>query len=127
MTAPLVLPYPPSGNRYWRHVGSRVLVSAEARAYKARVGWICMGKKLRPLQGPVVVTVAVYRPAKRGDLDNTLKVLLDSLRGYLFVDDAQVVEIHASRSEDRENPRAELRVASAQPQHVPGDGEQADK
>ncbi len=106
----LVLPYPPSGNRYWRHVGPRVLVSAEARAYRAKVGWICAGKKLRPLDGPVVVSVAVYRPAKRGDLDNVLKILLDSLRGYLYRDDAQAVELHAIRYEDKVNPRVEVRV-----------------
>lgn len=87
-----------------------MLISAEARAYRAKVGWICAGKKLRPLEGPVAVAVAVYRPAKRGDLDNALKILLDSLRGYLFRDDAQVVEIQAIRYEDKANPRVEVRV-----------------
>lgn len=104
----IVLPYPISANRYWRAVRGRVLVSAEARAYKARVAWLCMAAKVRPLDGPLSVSLAVYRPRHIGDLDNTLKVLLDALRGIAFADDDQVVELHALRLDDKANPRAEV-------------------
>lgn len=108
---PLRLPYPPSANAYWRSVNGRVLVSAEARAYKQKVGWLCaVGRKLKPLDGPVVVTIAAYRPRRIGDLDNLLKVLLDSIRGYAYRDDSQVVEIHARRADDKADPRVEIRV-----------------
>ncbi len=62
--------------------------------------------------GPVSVNVRVYRPARRGDLDNCLKVLLDALKGIAFVDDSQVVHIHARRYEDKANPRAEVTVSA---------------
>ena len=33
----LSLPWPPSVNVYWRHVGAKVLISAEGRAYAKSV------------------------------------------------------------------------------------------
>lgn len=113
----LTLPYPPSTNRYWRFnpkFGS-MYVTHEARKYKADLEAIArrqLGPRARfPVyRGPVAVSVIVYRPAKRGDLDNTLKVMLDALRGVAFVDDDQVVRITADRADDKANPRAEVLI-----------------
>lgn len=104
------LPYPPSANRYWRNVNGRMVVSASARAYKEEVGWMIRPKVKDPLPGDIYVRVRIFRPRKIGDLDNTLKVLLDSLKGIVFLDDEQVVEIRANRFDDKANPRAEVIV-----------------
>jgi crossover junction endodeoxyribonuclease RusA len=109
----LTLPYPPSANRYWRSCRGRVVPSTEAIAYKRSVGLLCRAARAPKLSGDVVVTVEVFRPARRGDLDNRLKVLLDALRGYVFDDDDQVVAIHAQRRDDKERPRVELEVVEA--------------
>lgn len=106
----IILPMPPSANRYWRHNNGRTHRSREAVDYINNVGRFCLAASVRPTADPVRVSVEIYRPAKRGDLDNTLKVLLDSLRGYAFVDDAQIVELHAYRHDDKENPRAVVTV-----------------
>jgi len=106
----VTLSYPPSGNRYWRHVGTRVVLSAEARAYKADVACIMMEAWIEPTTLPVRLEVHVYRPRRAGDLDNTLKVLCDALNGYAWVDDKQIVEIHAYRHDDKDDPRVEVRV-----------------
>lgn len=106
----LTLPYPPSANRYWRTVGGRVLVSAEAREYKRRTGWEALARGAAPVAGPVMVTLRVYRPRRRGDLDNAIKILLDSLCGIAFEDDSQVVELHAFQYDDPERPRVEVIV-----------------
>jgi len=37
------------------------------------------------------------RRAKRGDLDNRVKILLDALAGTLFRNDRQIATIHAQR------------------------------
>jgi len=103
----VTLPYPPSANAYWRNVKGRVVVSAEARAYKAKVALLL---RCKPVSGPVALVANMYRPARRGDLDNTLKVLGDALNGLAWVDDSQVVEIHAYRHDDKANPRAEVEV-----------------
>jgi Holliday junction resolvase RusA-like endonuclease len=66
---------------------------------------------MRPIQeGEVALLITVFRPRKTGDLDNHLKVLLDSLNGVAYKDDKQVAEIFISRFEDKENPRVEVRV-----------------
>lgn len=114
MTSALALPYPPGVNHLYAVARGRKILSREGRIYRQRVGWLCMMHKVRPLDGPVVVSVVVYRPRRSGDLDNALKSLLDSLKGYLFHDDAQVVEIHARRDDDKANPRAEVRVEPAE-------------
>lgn len=116
----ITLPYPPSGNLYWRHVGTRVVKSADARNYQqgVKLRWLSArtpGVPSNPPSYPVVVSVALFRPYRRGDLDNSLKVLLDALKGIAFVDDSQVVELHARRYEDKANPRAEVTVEPSLP------------
>lgn len=104
----LVLPYPPSANRYWRHANNRTFKSAEATHYQQVVAWQCAALGLVPERSPVCLNITVYRPQRRGDLDNRLKVLLDALQGFVFVDDEQVVELHAYLRDDRRNPRVEV-------------------
>lgn len=111
-----VLPYPPSANAYWRTVKNRTYVTNEARRYKRDALLAAKAQRNGATLVPtctVSVTVSVYRPQKRGDLDNTIKVLLDSLKGVAFVDDAQVVELHATRHDDASNPRVVVTVEAA--------------
>ena len=106
----VILPYPPSANRYWRVVNGRPIVSKAAREYKIEAGWKAKAQGQQIMVGPVSVTIAVYRPQKRGDLDNLLKVILDALNGIAYDDDAQIVEIKARRFDDKSNPRVEIDV-----------------
>lgn len=101
----LTLPVPPSANKYWIYARNRVMTSPEARAYKDAVRLLT---RIDMISGPVAVNVSVYRPAKRGDLDNYLKIMLDALQGVLYEDDRQITEIHAFRYDDKDNPRVEL-------------------
>lgn len=107
------LPYPPSANRYWRVYRGRPRPSAEAKAFKAAVGLQMRAAKATPAEGPLSLTVHVFRPQKRGDLDNTLKALCDALNGYAWHDDSQVVEIHAHRHDDKAQPRVEVLVEAS--------------
>lgn len=110
----IVLAYPVSANRYWRNYNGVTVVSDEAQTYKAGVKWKAAYQRMTPFAGPVAVYLHVYRPQKRGDLDNTQKVLLDSLCGIAYGDDDQVVEIHAWRHDDKANPRVEVEVRRVQ-------------
>ena len=109
----ITLDYPPSANVYWRRHGNVIHRSAEATAYKEAAGWICRTAGLQPVTGDVRVWLSFYRPAKRGDLDNLLKVTIDSLIGFAYEDDSQIVEIHATRHEDKHAPRVEIVVEAA--------------
>jgi crossover junction endodeoxyribonuclease RusA len=109
------IPYPPSLNVYWRNFRGRMVLSAEAKKYKRAV------RDLFESDPNLITTAAskkrfvglkidVYRPRKSGDLDNTLKAILDSLNENLYEDDRQVIEIHAMRHDDKDNPRVEIGV-----------------
>lgn len=106
----VTLPYPPSANRYWRTFRGHTVLSAEAKAYKKQVAAILSAAGWQPASGDVAYTAHVYRPLKSGDLDNRLKVLGDALTGYAWVDDKQVVELHAYRHDDKANPRVEVAI-----------------
>lgn len=85
-------------------------LSNEARAYKENLD------KLRGIAvhvGPVRITLAWYRGRKSGDLDKRIGVCLDALQGVLFDNDAQIVELLATRHEDPSNPRIEVSVEPA--------------
>lgn len=106
----LTLPYPPSSNRYWRHDRGVIHRSREADQYKQQVGWLCNAGQLEPLAGDLCVSFDFYRPAKRGDLDNLLKITIDALRGFAYEDDKQIIELHAMRHDDKADPRVEVLI-----------------
>ena len=111
----IVLPYPISANRYWRSIVPKgwtravVHVSAEAEEYKQQVLYLAEQAGLtQPLAGRNVVLLQLYptRPAdwaKRAaedpfgwdddvqslDADNAVKVLVDSLKGTVIVNDSR--------------------------------------
>lgn len=108
------LPYPPSANRYWRNFRGRMVRSREATAYIAEVQAIMRGRL--PEAGDVALELEVVRPRRSGDLDNSLKVVLDSLRGSLYVDDKQVVELHAWRMDRKGRGSVQVRAYRVLPE-----------
>lgn len=86
-----ILPWPPSGNVYWRYVNGRVLVSSKARLYKQTLGWFCRNASLilPPLE--LALHLDFFPPDKRArDGHNFAKILLDALEGLLYLNDRQV-------------------------------------
>lgn len=139
----LVLPYPISANRYWqsRTVAPRgggkpfttTYVTKEALAYREEVAQRAKACGIRqPIIGRVRVDFVLYpnrpqdwktRQRKMGaswddsvqclDLDNTQKVVMDSLKDVVFQDDAWVREINARRAEpDEHGGRLEVTVTA---------------
>lgn len=105
----MILPIPPSSNRYWRTSKEGfTFVSTEAKDYKRRVAFIAGLDTL--IYSEVSVTLRIFRERRAGDLDNKLKVLFDSLQGVVIADDKQIVEIHAFRFDDRKHPRVEVEI-----------------
>lgn len=112
------LSYPPTANHRLMAVRGRLIKSPEARKYHQRVALEARTQGARPLAGPLCVTVVAYRPRRAGDLDNVLKGALDALKGIVFEDDKQIVEIHAHRMDDPANPRLVVHVESVTPYWV---------
>ena len=86
--------------------GKRRYNSAEYTEFKKELGYFALramnGRE--PLKGEIFLRAEFYKkrpknPASRnwGDLDNHVKAVMDSLNGICFVDDRQVVEIHATK------------------------------
>ena len=103
----LTLPYPVSANRKFY---GRQHLTTEARDYLTHAGWVARSQVDAPLSGKVAITVRIYRPRKRGDIDNGLKLMFDALNGIVYEDDKQIVELHVYRHDDKANPRVELSV-----------------
>ena len=114
----LTLPYPPSTNRYWRTFRGRTYVSSEATQYKKAVK-LLLGHH-EPYDGLVALYVTLHpKLTSKGlaskvcmDIDNSIKVCLDSLQGILIVDDKQVRELHAVYGEPVRNGAVTVRLQS---------------
>jgi len=103
------IPVPPSVNRYWMIANNRFITTPEARAYKQEIAYK-LSSRMQPLTGNVGVNFTVFRPARRGDLDNYCKCMFDALQGICYENDNQIVEFQAYRDDDKDNPRVEFLV-----------------
>lgn len=118
------LPYPISANRYWRsfvprgHSRAIVCVSDEAKAYKNHAGWIAKAAGVtQPLRYNIEMRLTLV-PANGVcmDLDNCLKVAIDSLKGVCYLDDRQVYRIVAERANpDQKGARLEVEIVRYEP------------
>ena len=95
----LTVPVPPSANRWHRHVGRRVLLSAEARAYLRDLPNHL--PDLTPLTGPIRVDIRWYRARRSGDVDKRGAILLDALQGIAYADDSQVADYRIWRDDSQ--------------------------
>lgn len=109
------LGYPPSVNHLYATFNGRRVLSREGRDYHRTAGMQALAQRVRVQDGPLCVSIRVFRPARRGDLDNTAKAILDALKGVAWNDDSQIVELHLFRGDDAARPRAEIEVGEAPP------------
>lgn len=103
----LTLPWPPSVNHYWRHVGHKTLISAAGRAYRIAVGRYVLQNLRRlagvtPYQGKIGIHIAASFPDDRKrDLDNLLKAPFDALtHARIWKDDSQIQDFLIRRVEN---------------------------
>ena len=90
----VTLPWPPSINRYYRHVGYRTLISREGRAFRRNVCALLGGGGPRkpPAGGRIALCMDAFPPDRRiRDLDNIQKAALDSMQhAGVYEDDSQI-------------------------------------
>ena len=102
----LTLPWPPSVNTYWRHpnkgpLASRHLISEKGRDYRAFVLRAVKWQAYDLPKGRLEVSILANPPdARKRDLDNILKSLLDSLaHAGLIEDDGFIDKLSIERGE----------------------------
>ena len=104
------LPWPPSVNNYYRHVGPRVLISRAGRKYRM----MCVSRLggLEKLSGAVLLSLECYPPdRRRRDLDNLLKCLQDSITAAgVLDDDSQIRRLQMEMLEPIEGGLVHVRL-----------------
>ncbi len=101
MTAEFELPWPPSVNHYYRHVGPRVLISRDGRKYREQIVARFHTDRVTKYTGPVELDIELYPPDnRRRDVDNSLKSLLDTFtHAGLYEDDSQIHRLTITKRE----------------------------
>lgn len=99
MNVTMALPWPPSVNHYYRHVGPRVLISRDGRQYRETVGAIARRAGSPSFGVPVEVGIDLYPPDnRRRDVDNSLKSLLDALTcAGVYEDDSLIQRLTVTK------------------------------
>jgi len=116
----LSLPVPPSVNAMYyntRGGGRRLTSKAENYVRDARALINLEIDEQKWLKQPngvwLYADMVFYFPdRRRRDSHNTLKILLDTLQGYVYVDDMYLLPRIQSVEYDKLNPRVELTVTS---------------
>lgn len=90
----LELGVPPSINNYYgRRKNGGVFIKHAGKQYKYDVGWIVLHAGIKPLEGDVIIEIDFYPPDRRKhDWDNILKCCCDSLEGFAYHNDDQIVK-----------------------------------
>ena len=115
MDVVIVLPWPPSVNRYYRSISKgnlagRVLVSQAGRTYREEVALLLYRRRLPMIRDRIRISIEAFPPdRRRRDLDNLLKASLDALVfGGAIEDDSLIDDLRIRRGEVREG--GELRI-----------------
>lgn len=107
-------PVPQPRPRVYRNGG----VSEDPRATRHKQATIMAAKRARcpRLTGEVELSVVYYRANhRRCDLDNLAKLTQDALTGIAYLDDSQIVALHARKAIDSTRPRTEVSVRAWPP------------
>lgn len=112
MVGPFVLnlPYPPLLNHAYvpNGRGGKVF-SRESKAWHKKVQFQIT--RLPCVGGQVVLHIREYRAKDSGDIDAPIKLLLDAMNGWAFLDDKQVKRMLIEQLEnDPKNPRVVVQI-----------------
>ena len=115
----LDLPFPVSANQYWMIAGRKLIKTKVARSYIREVTLYWLNEKAKGALAfgedeTLALAVALHYPVRRGpdcDVDNCLKVLVDSLEtAGVFQNDNQIRHIQITREEAKDKTIGGVRV-----------------
>lgn len=90
------LPLPPSINRAYRYVGTRVYKSPEHQHWANDAGWMVkrwLKGRFYPKDTLVEVQIG-FHMGGTSDIDNRIKMVLDMLEGIAYENDKQVMKLN---------------------------------
>ena len=109
----LTLPFPPSVNRYWRHVNGKTLISRAGREFRDRVGQILAHRFFpKPLLEELAVAIDLHPPDhRRRDVDNYCKATLDAIEhAGVYVNDSQITHLEIDKGDPLPGGRVIVRI-----------------
>lgn len=99
---------PVSVNRMYQ---GRRFLTKEGKNAKESIAWEMKAKyRGKALKCDIGVDIDFYVSSNLSDLDNLLKGTFDAMKGILWDDDRQIVEILARKYIDKKNPRIEILI-----------------
>jgi crossover junction endodeoxyribonuclease RusA len=105
------IPVPKERPRFGR---GRVYTPEKTVAYERKVRFYAAAARVRPIDGDVALTLAIYLPdRRRRDMDNIEKAIKDALNGVAYEDDSQVAWCLKERFVDKADPRVVVTVEAA--------------
>lgn len=115
----LILPYPPSANKIYRHTRHGVMLSSQTKKFRQQVSDYI--EQIWPvgfatIKGDLHVEVALSPPARirRRDIDNPIKSLFDALtHAGIWEDDSQVSSLLVTFATDAAPGVATVRILPA--------------
>mgnify|MGYP000993784646 CR=1 FL=1 len=90
--------------------GRGILLSAEAREWKAEAGWLALQQGAELLTGKLHVWIDWYLK-RDADIDARIKPTLDALEGIVWSNDGIIWKLDIEKHIDKQAPRMVLRVA----------------
>lgn len=118
----LTLDLPPSLNRYYRHVGSMVMISAAGREYREHVRKAVIEQQVMPYGAEVRLWMHVLverADLRRADLDNSLKALQDSMEADaksnwpgVYENDGQIDLLVVERGAKQKRPQVTVSIGA---------------
>lgn len=108
------MPWPPSVGVYFRICKGRFVKTQRARDYLKEVQWIVRKQKIESFgDKKIFVSIAAYPPdARKRDLDNLLKVSMDSLEvAKVFNNDNQIQKYDIERYQKVKSGRLLVSIA----------------
>lgn len=109
----IVLPLPPSINRYYtqnKYTGRRVKTK-EAKSWESEALWMLKKIRKKFRKKEVVVIYEYYFKDNRSDYINRAKITDDIIEKAGIIDnDRQIIEGHIYKRIDKKNPRVEIEI-----------------
>jgi Holliday junction resolvase RusA-like endonuclease len=94
---------PPTTNASFKCGRGRMYQTEDYRAFITEAHYY-LPRGLKPIQKPDTLELYVdFLLIRQRDIDSGLKCLLDSLNGWLYEDDTQVVKLGVTKSVDKNN------------------------
>jgi len=109
----LKLPWPPTVNHYYKRTAKGQVIGEVGKKYRAIVaGELLVNWRREPLEGRLSVMVTAHaKDARKRDLDNLHKCLLDALeKGGLYENDSQIDDLRIVRGPKSETGEGYLVV-----------------